>query len=421
MGAVWALRNKFQKWLDVEIAVCEVHAEDGTIPAEALAEIKAKAAFTVERVNEIEKTTDHDVIAFTTNLAENIGPASRFVHYGLTSSDVVDTANALLLREACDILLAKIDALMDVLKRRAFEFKDTPQIGRTHGIHAEPTSFGLTWALWFEDMKANRERLVAARSAVSKGKISGAVGAFAHLSPDVERRVCEKLGIEAARASTQVIQRESYAEYMCTLAIIASSLEKIALQVRHWQRTEVREAQEAFKKGQKGSSAMPHKRNPILSERICGMARTVRANAIVGLENVALWHERDISHSSAERIVLPDSSATLDYLLAKATSLLDTLVVYPENMLKNLDLTRGLVFSGQLMLALTQKGVTREDAYAWTQRNAMKVWDEGGNYADLINNDADITGRLSPDEIARVFDLKHYLRNVDKVFDRVFG
>jgi len=421
MGAVWALRNKFQKWLDVEIAVCEVHAEDGTIPAEALAEIKAKAAFTVERVNEIEKTTDHDVIAFTTNLAENIGPASRFVHYGLTSSDVVDTANALLLREACDILLAKIDALMDVLKRRAFEFKDTPQIGRTHGIHAEPTSFGLTWALWFEDMKANRERLVAARSAVSKGKISGAVGAFAHLSPDVERRVCEKLGIEAARVSTQVIQRESYAEYMCTLAIIASSLEKIALQVRHWQRTEVREAQEAFKKGQKGSSAMPHKRNPILSERICGMARTVRANAIVGLENVALWHERDISHSSAERIVLPDSSATLDYLLAKATSLLDTLVVYPENMLKNLDLTRGLVFSGQLMLALTQKGVTREDAYAWTQRNAMKVWDEGGNYADLINNDADVTGRLSPDEIARVFDLKHYLRNVDKVFDRVFG
>lgn len=420
MGAVWALRNKFQKWLDVEIAVCEVHAEDGTIPADALAEIKAKAAFTVERINEIEKTTDHDVIAFTTNLAENIGPASRFVHYGLTSSDVVDTANALLLKESCDILLAKVDSLMEVLKRRAFEFKDTPQIGRTHGIHAEPTSFGLTWALWFEDMKANRSRLVAARSAVSKGKISGAVGAFAHLSPDVERRVCEKLGIEAARASTQVIQRESYAEYMCTLAIIASSLEKIALQVRHWQRTEVREAQEAFKKGQKGSSAMPHKRNPILSERICGMARTVRANAIVGLENVALWHERDISHSSAERIVLPDSSATLDYLLAKATSLLDTLVVYPENMLANLNLTRGLVFSGQLMLALTQAGVTREDAYVYTQRNAMKVWDEGGDYKELVTNDADISSHLKADEIARVFDLKHYLRNVEQVFERVF-
>lgn len=421
MAAIWSLQNKFQKWLDVEIAVCEVHAEDGTIPGEALNEIKTKAAFTVERINEIEKTTDHDVIAFTTNLAENIGAASRFVHYGLTSSDVVDTANALLLKESCDVLLARIDSLMDVIKRRAYEFKDTPQIGRTHGIHAEPTSFGLTWALWFEDMKHNRERLERARSAVSKGKISGAVGAFAHLSPSVEARVCKKLGIEAARASTQVIQRESYAEYLTTLAIIASSLEKIALQVRHWQRTEVREAQEAFKKGQKGSSAMPHKRNPILSERICGMARTVRANAIVGLENVALWHERDISHSSAERIVLPDSSATLDYLLAKATSLLDTLVVYPENMLKNLELTRGLVFSGQLMLALTQKGVTREDAYAWTQRNAMKVWDEGGEYSQLVGNDADISSTLSADAIHRVFDLKHYLRNVDAVFERVFA
>jgi adenylosuccinate lyase len=421
MGAVWSLQNKFQKWLDVEIAVCEVHAEDGTIPQDALAEIKAKAAFTVERINEIEKTTDHDVIAFTTNLAENIGPASRFVHYGLTSSDVVDTANALLLKESCDILLAKLDALMEVIKRRAYEFKDTPQIGRTHGIHAEPTSFGLTWALWFEDMKANRERLAAAKNAVSKGKVSGAVGAFAHLSPDVERRVCERLGLEAAKASTQVIQRESYAEYLCTLALIASSLEKIALQVRHWQRTEVREAQEAFKKGQKGSSAMPHKRNPILSERICGMARTVRANAVVGLENVALWHERDISHSSAERIVLPDSSAALDYLLAKTASLLDTLVVYPENMLRNLHLTRGLVFSGQLMLALTQKGVTREDAYAWTQRNAMKVWDEGGEYFELVKADADISSHLTGDEIARVFDLKHYLRNVDSVFERVFS
>jgi adenylosuccinate lyase len=421
MGAVWSLQNKFQKWLDVEIAVCEVHAEDGTIPADALAQIKAKAAFTVERINEIEKTTDHDVIAFTTNLAENIGPASRFVHYGLTSSDVVDTANALLLRESCDLLLAKVDGLMEVLKRRAFEFKDTPQIGRTHGIHAEPTSFGLVWALWYEDMRQNRERLERARTAVAKGKISGAVGAFAHLSPDVEQRVCERLGLSAAKVSTQVIQRESYAEYLTTLAIIASSLEKMALQVRHWQRTEVREAQEAFKKGQKGSSAMPHKRNPILSERICGMARTVRANAIVGLENVALWHERDISHSSAERIVLPDSSATTDYILAKTTSLLDTLVVYPENMLKNLELTRGLVFSGQLMLALTQKGVTREDAYAWTQRNAMKVWDEGGVYHELVQNDPDISSNLSADEIARVFDLKHYLRNVGKVFDRVFG
>ncbi|MFN6964272.1 MAG: adenylosuccinate lyase [Pyrinomonadaceae bacterium] len=421
MGAVWSLQNKFQKWLDVEIAVCEVHAEDGVIPADALEEIKAKAAFTVERVNEIEKTTDHDVIAFTTNLAENIGPAARFVHYGLTSSDVVDTANALLLKEACDILLAKVDELMEVLKRRAFEFKDTPQIGRTHGIHAEPTSFGLTWALWYSEMQRNRERLQTARERVAVGKISGAVGAFAHLDPSVEERVCERLGIKAADVSTQVIQRDRYAEYLSTLAIIAGTLEKIALQVRHWQRTEVREAQEKFKTGQKGSSAMPHKRNPILSERICGMARTVRANAIVGLENIALWHERDISHSSAERIVLPDSSAALDYILAKATSLLDTLVVYPENMMKNLELTRGLVFSGQLMLALTQKGVSREDAYVYTQRNAMKVWDEGGEYKELVMRDADISSHLSPEEIARVFDLKHYLRNVDKVFARVFG
>ena len=420
MAAIWSPENKFQKWLDVEIAVCEVHAEDGTIPADAVDDIKTKAAFSVERINEIEKTTDHDVIAFTTNLAENIGESARFVHYGLTSSDVVDTANALLLKESCDVLLAKIDAMLPVLKRRAHEFKDTPQMGRTHGIHAEPTSFGLVWALWYSEMQRNRERLERAKEAVSVGKISGAVGAFAHLAPDVEERVCERLGIKAAPVSTQVIQRDRYAEYLSTLAIIASTLEKIALQVRHWQRTEVREAQEAFKKGQKGSSAMPHKRNPILSERICGMARTVRANSIVGLENVALWHERDISHSSAERIVLPDSSATLDYMLAKATSLLDTLVVFPENMLRNIELMRGLVFSGQLMLALTQKGVSREDAYVYTQRNAMKVWDEGGEYKDLVMNDADVTSRLSPEEIARVFDLKHYLRNVDKIFDRVF-
>jgi adenylosuccinate lyase len=421
MGAIWSLENKFQKWLDVEIAVCEVHAEDGIVPPGALAEIKSKAAFTVERVNEIEKTTDHDVIAFTTNLAENIGDAARFVHYGLTSSDVVDTANALLLKESCEILLPKIDKLLEVLKRRAYEFKDTPQIGRTHGIHAEPTSFGLVWALWYSEFERNKQRLEKAKEMISVGKISGAVGAFAHLDPNVEERVCEKLGIKAADVSTQIIQRDRYAEYLCTLAIIASSLEKIALQVRHWQRTEVREAQEKFKTGQKGSSAMPHKRNPILSERICGMARTIRANAIVGLENIALWHERDISHSSAERIVLPDSSAALDYILAKTASLLDNLVVYPENMLKNLNLTRGLVFSGQLLLALTQKGVSREDAYVYTQRNAMKVWDEGGEYRDLILNDKDVRAKLSVEEIKKVFDVRHYLRNVEKVFERVFS
>ncbi|HEX9929449.1 MAG TPA: adenylosuccinate lyase [Pyrinomonadaceae bacterium] len=421
MGALWSEQNKFQKWLDVEIAVCEVHAEMGTIPADAVEEIKARAAFTPERISEIEKTTDHDVIAFTTNLAENIGAAARFVHYGLTSSDVVDTANALLLRDSCGILLEKIDRLSEVLKRRAFEFKHTPQIGRTHGIHAEPTSFGLTWALWYAEIERNRERLARAKETISYGKISGAVGAFAHLDPEVEERVCQKLELKPAPVSTQVIQRDRYAEYLTTLAIIASSLEKIALQVRHWQRTEVREAQEKFKAGQKGSSAMPHKRNPILSERICGMARTVRANAIVGLENVALWHERDISHSSAERIVLPDSSAALDYLLAKTASLLDGLVVYPNRMLENLNLTRGLVFSGQLLLALTQKGVSREDAYVFAQRSAMRVWDEGGEFKDLILNDADIRSRLTPEEIEKVFSLEHYLRNVDKVFARVFN
>ena len=421
MGALWSERNKFQKWLEVEIAVCEVHAEMGTIPVEAVEEIKAKAAFTPERIREIEKTTDHDVIAFTTNLAENIGEAARFVHYGLTSSDVVDTANALLLKESCEVLLKKIGELLEVLKRRAFEFKDTPQIGRTHGIHAEPTSFGMTFALWFAEMQRNKDRLERAKKAVSVGKISGAVGAFAHLAPEVEERVCARLGIDFAPVSTQIIQRDRYAEYLCTLAIVASSLEKFALQVRHWQRTEVREAQEKFKVGQKGSSAMPHKRNPILSERICGMARTVRANSIVGLENVALWHERDISHSSAERIVLPDSSSALDYILAKTTSLLDTLIVYPERMLENLNATRGLVFSGQLLLALTQTGVSREDAYVWAQRNAMQVWDEGGEFRDLVLKDKDIRGKLSAEEIERVFDVRHYLRNVDKVFARVFN
>jgi len=420
MGAIWSPENKFQKWLDVEIAVCEVHAEDGIIPPDALEQIKSKAAFTVERINEIEKTTDHDVIAFTTNLAENIGDAARFVHYGLTSSDVVDTANALLLKESCEILLQKVDALLEVLKRRAFEFKDTPQIGRTHGIHAEPTSFGMTFALWFAEMQRNKTRLERAKEAISVGKISGAVGAFAHLDPEVEERVCRKLGINFAPISTQVIQRDRYAEYLSTLAIIASSLEKFALQVRHWQRTEVREAQEKFRAGQKGSSAMPHKRNPILSERICGMARTIRANSIVGLENVALWHERDISHSSAERIVLPDSSSALDYILAKTASLLDGLVVYPENMLKNLNSTRGLVFSGQLLLALTQKGVSREDAYVFAQRNAMRVWDEGGEFRELVLADKDITDKLSAEEIERVFSYEHYLRNVGKVFARVF-
>jgi len=421
MGALWSEQSKFQKWLDVEIAVCEVHAEMGTIPRDAVEQIKTRAKFSVERINEIEKTTNHDVIAFTTNLAENIGDAARFVHYGLTSSDVVDTANALLLRDACDFLLKKIESFLEVLKQRAFEFKKTPQIGRTHGIHAEPTSFGLTFALWYDEMRRNRERLRRARETVAFGKISGAVGAFALLDPQVEEKVCARLGLKPAPVSTQIIQRDRYAEYLTTLGIIAASLDKFALNVRHWQRTEVREAQEKFTVGQKGSSAMPHKRNPIISERICGMARIVRANAIVGLENVALWHERDISHSSAERVVLPDSSIALDYMLHKTIALIDGLVVHRERMLENIQATRGLVFSGQLLLALTQKGVARETAYEWVQRNAMKVWDENKNFRELLGNDADISGQLSAGEIDGVFNLDTYLRNVDTIFDRVFG
>jgi adenylosuccinate lyase len=421
MGALWSEGAKFQKWLEVELAVCEVHAEMGTIPLEALEQIKARAQFSVARINEIEQTTNHDVVAFTTNLAEGIGEPARYLHYGLTSSDVVDTANALLLRDSCDLLFAKIDALIRVLQRRAFEFKDTPQVGRTHGIHAEPTSFGLTFALWYDEMRRHRERLERAREAVAVGKISGAVGAFAHLDPAVEEKVCARLLLKPALVSTQIIQRDSYAEYLSTLAIIASSLEKFALQVRHWQRTEVREAQEHFGKGQKGSSAMPHKRNPIISERICGLARVVRANSLVGLENIALWHERDISHSSAERVVLPDSSIALDYLLHKATSLIDGLVVYPDRMLENLKLTRGLIFSGQLLLALTQTGVARETAYEWVQRNTMKVWDEGGDFQSLISADKEIRAHLSAEQIARVFAMGTYLRNVDTIFARVFG
>ncbi|HEX5707025.1 MAG TPA: adenylosuccinate lyase [Pyrinomonadaceae bacterium] len=421
MGALWSEENKFRKWLDVEVAVCEVHAEMGTIPREAVEEIKSKARFTVERINEIEKTTDHDVIAFTTALAENIGDAARFVHYGLTSSDVVDTANALLLRDSCDLLLAKVDALSEVLRRRAFEFRHTPQVGRTHGVHAEPTSFGLTFALWYDETRRNRARLVRAREAVAVGKISGAVGAFAHLDPVVEERVCARLGLRAAPVSTQIIQRDVYAEYLTTLALVASSLDKFALQVRHWQRTEVREAEERFKTGQKGSSAMPHKRNPILSERICGMARLVRGYAVAGLESVALWHERDISHSSAERVTLPDSSITLDYMLAKTTSLLDGLVVHTERMAENLNATRGLIFSGQLLLALTRAGASREAAYEWVQRNAMRAWDEGADFRALVLEDRDIAARLSREEVERVFSLDTYMRNVDSVFERVFS
>ncbi len=421
MGAIWTEENRFRKWLDVEVAACQANAEAGNIPMEAVDVIRRKAAFSVERIHELEKTLDHDVIAFTTNLAENIGPEARWVHYGLTSSDVVDTANALLLREAGDLILYKLQVLSDVLKRRAAEFKDVPMIGRTHGIHAEPTTLGLTFALWFEENRRNIDRMTRARAGVSYGKLSGAVGAFSHLDPEIEERVCFLLGLRPASVSTQVIQRDRYAEFVSTLAIIASSIEKIALQVRHWQRTEVREAHEFFKPGQKGSSAMPHKRNPILSERLCGMARIVRGYAVTAFENNALWHERDISHSSAERVILPDACIAVDYMLAKATSLIDTLVVNRQRMLDNLNATRGLVFSGQLLLELAAAGAARENAYYWVQRNALKSWDEGLDFRELVKQDPDISAALTADRIDRAFDVRTYLKNVDRIFERVFS
>ncbi len=420
MGAIWTEENRFQKWLDVEIAACQANAEAGNIPAEVVEVIRTRAAFSVERIHELEKTLDHDVIAFTTNLAENIGPEARWVHFGLTSSDVVDTANALLMREAGDLIVRRLQSLSDVLKTRANEFKDTPMIGRTHGIHAEPTTLGLTFALWFEENRRNIDRMTRARNGVSYGKLSGAVGAFAHLDPEIEERVCFLLGLRPASVSTQVIQRDRYAEFLCALAIIASSLEKMALQVRHWQRTEVGEAHEYFKPGQKGSSAMPHKRNPILSERICGMSRIVRGYAVTGLENNALWHERDISHSSAERVILPDASIAVDYMLAKTASLLETLVVKPARMMENLNATRGLVFSGQLLLELAAAGAPREEAYYWIQRNALKSWDEQLDFRELVRQDPDISRTITSEQIDRAFDVRTQLKNVDRVFARVF-
>lgn len=420
MGAIWTEDNRYRKWLEVEIAACQANAEAGNIPMEAVEVIRQKADFSVERIHELERTLDHDVIAFTTNLAENIGPEARWVHFGLTSSDVVDTANALLLREAGDLIVARLQALSDILKRRALEFKDTPMIGRTHGIHAEPTTLGLTFALWFEENRRNIDRMTRARNGASYGKLSGAVGAFAHLDPEIEERVCFLLGLRPASVSTQVIQRDRYAEFLCVLAIVASSVEKIALQVRHWQRTEVGEAHEYFKPGQKGSSAMPHKRNPILSERLCGLARVIRGYAVAGLENNALWHERDISHSSAERIILPDACQAVDYMLAKAASLLDTLIVKPERMVRNLEATRGLVFSGQLLLELAAAGAAREEAYYWVQRNALRSWDEGLDFRDLVRQDPDISRTINTELIDRAFDVRTQLRNVDQVFARVF-
>lgn len=420
MGAIWTEENRFQKWLDVEIAVCEVHADMGTIPRDAVERIKRTARFSVDRIKEIERSTRHDVIAFTTALAENIGPESRFVHFGLTSSDVVDTANALLMRDAATLVLEDIDRLGQALRRRAMEFKQAQMIGRTHGVHAEPTTFGLVLALYYADNERNKQRLINARDQVSYGKISGAVGTFAHLDPEVEQRVCEKLGLTPAPISTQVIQRDRHAEMLAVLAIIASSMEKIALEVRHLQRTEVREAEEPFSAGQKGSSSMPHKRNPVTSEQICGLARVVRSNAQAGFENIALWHERDISHSSVERVILPDSFILADYLVRKTEWLIDGLVVHPSRMKANLESLGGVTVSGQLLLELTRKGVTREDAYQVVQPLAMRVWDEGANFRELVMSDERIKEHLSRAELDELFDVNKQLRNVDKIFERVF-
>ena len=421
MGAIWTDENRFQKWLDVEIAVCEVQAELGIVPREAVEKIRRTARFSVDRIHEIERTTRHDVIAFTTALAENIGPESRYVHYGLTSSDVVDTANALLLRDATTLILEDLDRLGNVLRRRALEFKDTPMMGRTHGVHAEPTTFGLVLALYYAENERNKERMRTAREETNRGKISGAVGTFAHLDPEVEERVCERLAMTPETISTQVVQRDRYAQLAATLAIVASSMEKIALEVRHLQRTEVREVEEPFSVGQKGSSAMPHKRNPVTSEQICGLARVVRSNAQAAFENVALWHERDISHSSVERVILPDSCILTDYLISKTEWLIDGLAVYPAKMRANLDALGGLTASGQLLLELTQRGLSREEAYAIVQPLAMRVWDEGVNFRDIVVSDPRITDRLTAEELDSLFDVRRQLRNVDHIFARVFG
>jgi adenylosuccinate lyase len=420
MGAIWTEENRFQKWLDVEIAVCEVHAEMGVIPREAFEKIRRTAAFSVDRIKEIEKTTRHDVIAFTTALAESVGPESRYIHYGLTSSDVVDTANALLLVDSSALILEDLDRLGRVLGRRAHEFKHTPMIGRTHGVHAEPTTFGLVLALYYAENERNKERMRRARDEIAYGKISGAVGTFAHLDPEVEERVCRKLTLKAEPISTQVVQRDRYAEYISALAIIASSMEKIALEIRHLQRTEVREAEEPFAAGQKGSSAMPHKRNPVTAEQICGLARVIRSNAQAAFENNALWHERDISHSSVERVILPDSCILADYLVTKSEWLIDGLAVYPSRMRHNLELLGGVTASGELLLELTRSGIGREEAYAIVQPLAMRVWDEGASFRDLAMQDSRIKKALSPDQLEKIFDLDHQLRNVDKIFDRVF-
>ncbi|HOM69443.1 MAG TPA: adenylosuccinate lyase [Smithellaceae bacterium] len=421
MEKIWGPEYRYRKWLDVEIAACEAMVKLGKMPRSALENITQKTSVDVARIEEIEETTKHDVIAFLTSLTEKVGEDGRFIHMGLTSSDVLDTSLAVLLKEAAEILLDDIDEFLKVLKKKAFEHKKTLMIGRSHGIHAEPITFGLKMALWYQEMERNRARLVRAKETISYGKIAGAVGTFSFVEPFVEEYVCKKLGLKPAPVSSQIVQRDRHAEFFTTLAIIASSLDKFAQEIRLLQRTEVREAEEFFSTGQKGSSAMPHKRNPVLSENISGLARLVRSYAIAALENVALWHERDISHSSAERVIAPDATIVLDFMLGRFTNLMDKLVVYPERMLTNLEMTRGVIFSQMVLLTLIEKGVSREDAYALVQKNAMKSWQEGLDFKKLLAEDMLIKKRLAPQDLDKIFDVNNFLINLDFIFSRVFG
>jgi adenylosuccinate lyase len=421
MARIWSDENRFRTWLAVETAATETLAASGIVPKQAAKAIRERADFRLERIQEIEAEVRHDVIAFTTAVAEFVGPESRWFHYGLTSNDVVDTAQALLIKQASSVIAEDLQRLSEVLKRRAFEFKDTPMVGRTHGIHAEPITFGFKLANWYSETQRNIERFERAAEEMRVGKFSGAVGTFAHLTPELEEKMCTRLGLQAAAISSQVIQRDRHANYLATLAVIASTLDKIATEIRHLQRTEVREAEEFFSEKQKGSSAMPHKRNPVTCEQISGLARVVRANAQTAFENVALWHERDISHSSAERVIIPDSTTLVDYLLQKTSNLIETMFVYPARMKVNLESTGGLVFSGQLLLDLVEHGVSREEAYRMVQRNAMRAWKEGLNFKELLFADEEITNRVPRAQIERAFDLKRQLRNIDKIFARVFG
>ncbi len=421
MGDLWEPQNRFQKWLDVEIAVCEAWAELGKIPKSALAVIREKAGFDVARIDEIEAVVKHDVIAFLTSVAEKVGPESRYIHKGLTSSDIVDTAQCLLMKEAAGIIIKDLKKLLGILREQAFRYRHTPCIGRSHGVHAEPMTFGLKFALWFEEAKRNLQRMEAARKVVSVGKFSGAVGTFSNIPVGIEEKVCRKLGLKPEPIATQVVQRDRHAEYLSSLAILAASMEKIAVEIRHLQRTEVLEAEEPFAKGQKGSSAMPHKRNPVGCENLSGLARVVRSNALAGMENVALWHERDISHSSVERVIIPDSTILVDYMLNRLTGILSGLQVYPERMQENLNRSYGLYNSQNVLIRLTEKGMTREDAYALVQKNAMMSWKTRKPFKGLLAKDRDVKKFLSAKELDRIFELKQYFRNVDYIFARVFG